>query len=148
MDSIDARLIALLRRLPPSRVAQVVDFVELLVAREGRAAPAQRLTEGPAGDRDAGQRRRSAIRSRLFNPTRLTPLRAARSAATALSACCCDSSTSDSADAPRFAVLLGAASVVLFFMIDWFPGITLDRVRALLEHAALGGSFDQAPAGG
>ena len=34
--------------LPPSRVAEVVDFVEFLAAREERAAAAQRLTDGLA----------------------------------------------------------------------------------------------------
>ena len=37
-----------LKKLPPSRVAEVADFVEFLAAREERAAAAQRLTEGLA----------------------------------------------------------------------------------------------------
>ena len=46
MTSIEVQLIERLKKLPPSRVAQVVDFVEFLAAREERAAAAQRLTEG------------------------------------------------------------------------------------------------------
>ena len=48
MTAIEARLIERLKKLPPSRVAEVVDFVEFLAAREERAAAAQRLTEGLA----------------------------------------------------------------------------------------------------
>ena len=48
MTSIEVQLIERLKKLPPSRVAQVVDFVEFLAAREERAAAAQRLTEGLA----------------------------------------------------------------------------------------------------
>jgi hypothetical protein len=43
-----AQLIERLKKLPPSRVAEVVDFVEFLAAREEGAAAAQRLTEGLA----------------------------------------------------------------------------------------------------
>ena len=48
MTAVEARLIELLEKLPAARVAQVVDFVEFLAAREERAAAAQRLTEGLA----------------------------------------------------------------------------------------------------
>ncbi len=48
MTAIEAQLIERLRKLPPSRVAEVVDFVEFLSQREERAAAAQRLTEGLA----------------------------------------------------------------------------------------------------
>ena len=46
MTTIEAQLIERLKQLPPNRVAEVVDFVEFLAAREERAAAAQRLTEG------------------------------------------------------------------------------------------------------
>ena len=48
MTAIESQLIERLKKLPPSRVAEVVDFVEFLAAREERAAAAQRLTEGLA----------------------------------------------------------------------------------------------------
>ena len=48
MTAIEAQLIEQLKKLPPSRVAEVVDFVEFLAAREERTAAAQRLTEGLA----------------------------------------------------------------------------------------------------
>ena len=48
MTSIESQLIERLKKLPPSRVAEVVDFVEFLAAREERGAAAQRLTEGLA----------------------------------------------------------------------------------------------------
>ncbi len=48
MTAIEARLIETLKKLPPSRQAEVVDFVEFLAAREERAAAAQRLGEGLA----------------------------------------------------------------------------------------------------
>ena len=48
MTAIESKLIERLKQLPPNRVAQVVDFVEFLTAREERAAAAQRLTEGLA----------------------------------------------------------------------------------------------------
>jgi Protein of unknown function (DUF2281) len=48
MTAIETLLIERLKKLPPSRVAEVVDFVEFLAAREERAAAAQRLTEGLA----------------------------------------------------------------------------------------------------
>jgi hypothetical protein len=48
MTAIEAQLIERLKKLPPSRVAEVVDFVEFLAVREERAAAAQRLTQGLA----------------------------------------------------------------------------------------------------
>ena len=48
MTTIEARLIERLKLLPPSRVAEVVDFVEFLAAREERAAAAARLGESMA----------------------------------------------------------------------------------------------------
>jgi hypothetical protein len=48
MTTIEAQLIERLKKLPPARVAEVVDFVEFLASREERAAAAQRLTEGLA----------------------------------------------------------------------------------------------------
>jgi hypothetical protein len=48
MTAIESQLIERLKKLPPSRVAEVVDFVEFLTAREERAAAAQQLTEGLA----------------------------------------------------------------------------------------------------
>jgi hypothetical protein len=45
MTAIEANLIEKLQRLPPSRLAEVVDFVDFLAAREERAAAAQRLTQ-------------------------------------------------------------------------------------------------------
>lgn len=48
MTAIEAQLIERLKKLSPSRVAEVVDFVEFLSQREERAAAAQRLTEGLA----------------------------------------------------------------------------------------------------
>jgi hypothetical protein len=48
MTAIEAQLLERLKKLPPSRVAEVVDFVEFLAAREERAAAAQRLTDGLA----------------------------------------------------------------------------------------------------
>lgn len=45
MTAIESNLIEKLKRLPPNRVAEVVDFVDFLAAREERAAAAQRLTE-------------------------------------------------------------------------------------------------------
>ncbi|QHI96876.1 hypothetical protein GT347_02050 [Xylophilus rhododendri] len=43
MTAIEARLIERLKKLPPGRVAEVVDFVDFLTAREERAAAAVRL---------------------------------------------------------------------------------------------------------
>jgi Protein of unknown function (DUF2281) len=48
MTAIEAQLIERLKKLPPSRVAEVVDFVEFLASREERAAAARRITEGLA----------------------------------------------------------------------------------------------------
>ena len=48
MTAIEAQLIERLKKLPPSRVAEVVDFVGFLAAREERTAAAQRLTDGLA----------------------------------------------------------------------------------------------------
>ena len=48
MTAIESQLLERLKKLPPSRVAEVIDFVEFLAAREERAAAAQRLTEGLA----------------------------------------------------------------------------------------------------
>ncbi len=48
MTAIEAQLIERLKKLPPSRVAEVVDFVDFLASREERTAAAQRLTEGLA----------------------------------------------------------------------------------------------------
>ena len=46
MTAIEAQLIERLKKLPPQRVAEVVDFVEFLASREERASAALRLTEG------------------------------------------------------------------------------------------------------
>jgi hypothetical protein len=48
MPALETQLIERLKKLPPSRVAEVVDFVEFLASREERVAAAQRLTEGLA----------------------------------------------------------------------------------------------------
>lgn len=48
MTAIEAQLIERLKKLPPSRVAEVVDFVEFLASREERAAAAMRLSQGLA----------------------------------------------------------------------------------------------------
>ena len=48
MTAIESQLMERLKKLPPSRVAEVVDFVEFLAAREERAAAAQQLTDGLA----------------------------------------------------------------------------------------------------
>lgn len=48
MSAIESQLLERLRTLPPSRMAEVVDFVEFLVTREERAAAAQRLSAGLA----------------------------------------------------------------------------------------------------
>ena len=48
MTAIESQLIERLKKLPPSRVAEVVDFVEFLASREERAAAALRLTDGLA----------------------------------------------------------------------------------------------------
>lgn len=43
MTAIEAQLIERLKKLPPARMAEVVDFVEFLAAKEERAAAGQRL---------------------------------------------------------------------------------------------------------
>ena len=43
MTAIETRLIERLKKLPPGRVAEVVDFVDFLTAREERAAAVARL---------------------------------------------------------------------------------------------------------
>lgn len=48
MTAIEAQLIERLKKLPASRIAEVVDFVEFLASREERAAAAQRLAQGMA----------------------------------------------------------------------------------------------------
>ena len=48
MTAIEVQLMERLKKLPPARVAEVVDFVEFLAAREERAAAAQRLTDSLA----------------------------------------------------------------------------------------------------
>ena len=45
MTAIEAKLLERLKKLPPDRQSEVVDFVEFLAAREERAAAAQRLAE-------------------------------------------------------------------------------------------------------
>ena len=46
MTAIELQLMERLKKLPPARVAEVVDFVEFLASREERAAAAQRLADG------------------------------------------------------------------------------------------------------
>ena len=46
MTTMEAQLIEQLRKLPPARTAEVVDFVEFLSQREERARSAQRLAQG------------------------------------------------------------------------------------------------------
>lgn len=48
MTLSELELIEKLKKLPPARVDEVVDFVEFLAAREERAAAAQRLSEAMA----------------------------------------------------------------------------------------------------
>lgn len=48
MTPIESQLIERLKRLPPNRVAEVVDFVEFLALREERTAAAHRLAQGLA----------------------------------------------------------------------------------------------------
>ena len=43
MTAIEAQLIERLKKLPPSRVAEVVDFVEFLAAKAARRAALDRL---------------------------------------------------------------------------------------------------------
>ena len=48
MTAIESQLVERLKKLPPERVAEVIDFVEFLTAREERTAAARRLAEGLA----------------------------------------------------------------------------------------------------
>ena len=48
MTAIESRLLERVKQLPPGRVAEVVDFVEFLAAREERAAAAAPLGEAMA----------------------------------------------------------------------------------------------------
>lgn len=48
MTVIESQLMERLKKLPPSRVAEVFDFVEFLASREERSAAAQRLTDSMA----------------------------------------------------------------------------------------------------
>jgi hypothetical protein len=48
MTAIEVQLIERLKKLPPAKVAEVVDFVEFLAAKEERVAAAQRISEGLA----------------------------------------------------------------------------------------------------
>ena len=48
MTAIESQLIERLKKLPPNRVAEVVDFVEFPAEREERTSAARRLTEGLA----------------------------------------------------------------------------------------------------
>ena len=48
MTVIESQLIQKLQKLQPDRLAEVVDFVEFLAAREERSAAAQRLAESMA----------------------------------------------------------------------------------------------------
>ena len=48
MTAIESQLLQRLQKLPPNRLAEVVDFVEFLAAREERQAAARRLGESMA----------------------------------------------------------------------------------------------------
>lgn len=48
MTAIESQLIQRLQKLPPNRIAEVVDFVEFLASREERSAAARRLGESMA----------------------------------------------------------------------------------------------------
>ncbi|MBB4843557.1 hypothetical protein HNP55_002080 [Paucibacter oligotrophus] len=48
MTPIESQWIERLKQLPPKRVAEVLDFVAFLAAREERAAAPQRLSDGLA----------------------------------------------------------------------------------------------------
>ena len=48
MTAIESQLIQKLQKLPPNRLAEVVDFVEFLAAREERSGAAQRLADSMA----------------------------------------------------------------------------------------------------
>jgi hypothetical protein len=56
--SIDAQLIEKLKKLPPSRAAEVMDFVDFLTAKEERAAP----DDVAPAEIETSQRRRNAQR--------------------------------------------------------------------------------------
>jgi len=45
MTTMETQLLEQLRKLPPGRMAEVVDFVEFLSQREERARSAERLTQ-------------------------------------------------------------------------------------------------------
>jgi len=45
MTGLESELLARLRKLPPHRVAEVVDFVDFLIARESRPSAARRFTD-------------------------------------------------------------------------------------------------------
>ena len=48
MTAIESQLLQRLQKLPPNRLAEVVDFVDFLAAREERQAAARRLGESTA----------------------------------------------------------------------------------------------------
>ena len=48
MTAMEMQLIERLKKLPPAKVAEVVDFVEFLGAKEERMAAAQRISDGLA----------------------------------------------------------------------------------------------------
>lgn len=48
MTALESRLLRQLKKLPPDRIAEVVDFVEFLAAREERQVAAQRVGESMA----------------------------------------------------------------------------------------------------
>lgn len=48
MTTIESQLLQRLQKLPPNRLAEVVDFVDFLAAREERQAAARRLGESMA----------------------------------------------------------------------------------------------------
>ena len=52
MTTMETQLLEQLRKLPPGRMAEVVDFVEFLSQREERARSAERLTQN-SGRMDA-----------------------------------------------------------------------------------------------
>jgi len=73
MTAIESQLMERLKKLPPSRLAEVVDFVEFLASREERAAAAQRLTDGLARlDALTCQRSLRMRSSRKFKPHGVT----------------------------------------------------------------------------
>jgi hypothetical protein len=48
MTAIESQLLQRIQKLPPNRLAEVVDFVDFLAAREERQAAARRLGESMA----------------------------------------------------------------------------------------------------